>query len=194
MKWYKYDIKDLSDTEYEKWYSLMSEDKKRRVDSFKLIDDKKRTVAGEMLARNSIAEWCAVPPESLNFGIGEHGKPYVKSLAVEFNVSHCDNMVVCAVCDTPVGIDIQRIKPVNLKIAKRICNDKELETLFGYTPTDKDFIYCENEETLKRFFCLWTEKEACVKYTGNGLADIKKTIVKSAENCFFEDYCVSVMY
>ncbi len=34
MKWYKYDIRDLGDTEYGKWYSLMSEDKQQRVDRF----------------------------------------------------------------------------------------------------------------------------------------------------------------
>ena len=55
MKWYKYDIRDLTDTEYNKWYSLMSEDKRHRVDRFRFLDDKKRTVAGEMLARGRFA-------------------------------------------------------------------------------------------------------------------------------------------
>ena len=55
MKWYKFDIRKFSDEEYEKWYSLMSEEKKIRVSKFRNIDDKKRTVAGEMLARNAIS-------------------------------------------------------------------------------------------------------------------------------------------
>ena len=32
MKWYKYNIKELSDIEYQKWYSLMSNEKQCRVD------------------------------------------------------------------------------------------------------------------------------------------------------------------
>ena len=108
MKWYKYDIRDLFQDEYEKWYSLMSVEKKQRVDRFRLVDDKKRTVAGEMLARKAIAEWGGIAPESITFGTKEHGKPYAKDLAVEFNVSHSGDMVVCAVDDKPIGIDIER--------------------------------------------------------------------------------------
>ena len=139
MKWYKYDIRDLTDNEYNKWYSLMSEDKQCRVDRFRFVDDKKRTVAGEMLARKAIAEWCSVAPEDIVFGIKEHGKPYAKNLSIEFNISHSSDMVVCAVDDKPVGIDIEQIRPIDLTVAKRICTDEELLYLFDHTPTDQDF-------------------------------------------------------
>ena len=169
MKWYKYDIRDLTDTEYNKWYSLMSNDKQCRVDRFRFVYDKKRTVAGEMLARKAISEWCGVTPESIAFGIKEHGKPYAKDLAVEFNISHSGDMVVCAVDDKPVGIDIEQIRPIDLTVAKRICTDEELLYLLGHTPTDQDFTYTTNTEILTRFFELWTAKEAYGKYIGEGL-------------------------
>ena len=120
MKWYKYDIRDLTDTEYVKWYSLMDETKKQRVDRFHFYDDKKRTVAGEMLARKAIAEWCGVAPESITFETTKNGKPYAKNLTVEFNISHSDDMVVCAIDSKPIGIDIEKIRPINLKTAQRI--------------------------------------------------------------------------
>ena len=126
MKWYKYDIRDLTVPEYNKWYSLMSTDKQQRVDRFRFVDDKKRTVAGEMLARKAIAEWCIVAPESIVFSIREHGKPYAVDLDVEFNISHSGDMVVCAVDDKPVGIDIEKIRPIDLTVAKRICTGKIL--------------------------------------------------------------------
>ncbi len=173
MKWYKYDIRELTDAEYNKWYSLMSEDKQHRVDRFRFVDDKKRTVAGEMLARKAISEWCRVAPESITFGIKEHGKPYAKDLAVEFNISHSSDMVVCAVDDKPVGIDIEQIRPIDLTIAKRICTDEELLYLFGHTPTEQDFTYTTDTEILTRFFELWTAKEACGKCRGNGVENIK---------------------
>ena len=169
MKWYKYNIRDLVDAEYNKWYSMMSEDKQRRVDRFRFTDDKKRTVAGEMLARKAIAEWCGVTPESITFGIKEHGKPYAKDLAVEFNISHSGDMVVCAIDDKPVGIDIEQIHPIDLTVAKRICTDEELLYLFGHTPTDDDFTYTTDTEILTRFFELWTAKEAYGKYLGSGV-------------------------
>ena len=169
MKWYKYDIRDLTNAEYNKWYSLMSEDKQHRVDRFHFVDDKKRTVAGEMLARKAIAEWCGVAPESISFGIKEHGKPYAKDLAVEFNISHSGEMVVCAVDDKPIGIDIEQIRPIDLTVAKRICTDEELLYLFGRTSTEHDFTYTTDTEILTRFFELWTAKEAYGKLIGEGI-------------------------
>lgn len=163
MKWYKYDIKNFTDDEYCKWYSLMSEDKQHRVDRFRFLDDKKCTVAGEMLARQAIAEWCGVQPEIIRFAVGEQGKPYAVGLCVEFNISHSGDMVVCAVDDKPVGIDIEQIRPIDLSVAKHVCADDELIYIFGHKPTEKDFVYTEDMETLTRFFELWTKKEAFYK-------------------------------
>lgn len=164
MKWYKYDIRDLTDEEYAYWYSLMNADKQRRVDRFRVIEDKKRTVAGEMLARKAIAEWCGIEPESIIFAIGEHGKPYAIDLEVEFNISHSGNLAVCAVDDQPVGIDVELIRPIDLFVAKRVCTDEELLYIFRHKPTEADFVYTEDEEILERFFEVWTKKEAIFKY------------------------------
>lgn len=158
MKWYKYNIQDLSDAEYIKWYSLMSEDKKRRVDRFRFEDDKKRTVAGEMLARQAIAEWCCATPESIVFDIKEHGKPYAKDLAVEFNISHSGNIVMCAVSNSPIGIDIEKIRSVDISVIKRVCNNDELD-------------YVLQDNSYKRFFEIWTFKEAYFKCIETGITD-----------------------
>ncbi len=193
MKWYKYDIRNLTDVEYNKWYSLMSEDKQQRVDRFRFSDDKKRTVAGEMLARKAIAEWCGVEPENITFGIKEHGKPYAKDLTVEFNISHSGDMVVCGVDDKPVGIDIEQICPIDLTIAKRICTDDELLYLFGHTPTEQDFTYTTNTEILTRFFELWTAKEAYGKCMGCGIVNLRKHIQDtSLHKSIIENYVIAI--
>ena len=124
MKWYKFDIRDLTAADYEKWYALMSKDKQMRIDRFRFEDDRKRSVAGEMLARKAIAEWCGILAESIVLGKTETGKPYPKDLPVEFNISHSGDMVVCAVDDKPVGIDIEEVRPIDLTVAKRICTDE----------------------------------------------------------------------
>lgn len=194
MKWYKYDIRNLSDAEYDKWYSLMSEAKKRRVDRFRFADDKKRTVAGEMLARKAIAEWCRVIPESITFDINEHGKPYAKDLPVEFNISHSGDMVVCAVDDRAVGIDVEQIRPIDLSIAKRICTKKELMYLFGHAPVAEDFACTPNHEVLMRFFEIWTAKEAYGKCNGVGTLCMDTEILELPKtNIVLDDYCVCIV-
>lgn len=194
MKWYKYDIRDLSSAEYDKWYSVMSEDKKRRVDRFRCVDDKKRTVAGEMLARKSIAEWCGVPEENIVFDTREYGKPFAVGLDVEFNISHSGNMVVCAVDDRPVGIDIEQIRPIDLGIAKRLFTEDELLYLFGHVPDEEDFACTSNHEMLMRFFEIWTAKEAYGKCSGTGVSCLGAEVLQIPKmNIALENYYVCIV-
>lgn len=169
MKFYQYNIRDLSDDSYIHYYSLMSENKKQQVDRFRFEDDKNRTVVGEMLARKAISEWCGVPEESIIFGTAEHGKPYAKDFNVEFNISHSADMVVCVVDDKPVGVDIEKIRPVDLNTAKRIFSNEEIEYIFGSVPDIEDYNDYLNDVALQRFFELWTKKEAYGKLVGIGL-------------------------
>ena len=192
MKWYKFDIRDLTAADYEKWYTLMSKDKQLRVDRFRFVDDKKRTVAGEMLARKAIAEWCSFTPESIVFGTQEYGKPYAKDMSVEFNISHSGDMVVCAFDDKPVGIDIEKIRPIDLTVSKHICTDEELVYLFDHIPTEQDFAYTTDQELLTRFFELWTAKEAYGKCIGAGMSEIRKQVRALAQFNLQEEYIMSI--
>lgn len=193
MKWYKYDIRDLSQDEYEKWYSLMSVDKKQRVDRFRFADDKKRTVTGEMLARKAVAEWCHVSEEEIQFGVLEYGKPFAIGLDVEFNISHSGDLVVCAVDDKPVGIDVEQIRPMDMKVAKYICKGKELIYVWGYEPNEDDFIRTSNGEILTRFYEMWTRKEAYGKCIGIGVIDVRNIVdVCGVVKYMFEDYIVTI--
>lgn len=171
MKWLKYDIRELSDEEYEKWYSLMSEDKQQRVDRFRFMDDKKRTIVGEMLARKAIVEWCHVSEENIQFGKSEYGKPFAIGFDVEFNISHSGDIVVCAVDKKPIGIDIEHIRPIDLNVAKHICTEEELHYIFGYKPSEKAFHQTNDNQILTRFFEIWTWKEAYGKMVGVGMMD-----------------------
>ena len=190
MKWYKYDIRDLSDDGYAKWYSLMDNEKKQRVDKFRFLDDKKRTVAGEMLARKAISEWCNATPETLEFVFGEYGKPNVIDLDVEFNISHSGNIVVCAVDDCPVGIDIERIRVFDKSIVNRVCNKNEINYIFDST--------IPYSEMLERFFEIWTFKEAYFKCFENNIYFSPKTINYCDNNVNkymfnFDEYIVHIV-
>lgn len=171
MKWYIYNIRDLNNEEYHKWYALMSEDKQRRVNKFKFEEDKKRAVAGEMLARKSIAELCNVAVESIVFGKSEYGKPFVRDLNVEFNISHSGDMVACVVDDKQVGIDIEKIRPIDLDVIKSICTEEEKVYILGDYPIKRDFKYITDTKILSRFFEVWTRKEAYFKCIGGRISN-----------------------
>ncbi len=191
MKFYQYNIRDLNDESYIHYYSLMSEEKKRRVDRFRFEDDKKRTVVGEMLARRAISEWCSVPEKIIVFEIAQHGKPYAKDLNVEFNISHSADMVVCAVDATPVGIDVEKIRPVDLNTAKRIFSEEEIGYIFGGVPDIEDYNHYLNDAILQRFFELWTKKEAYGKLVGMGVfAESNATV--TFKTWIENGYCISI--
>ncbi len=87
---------------------------------------------------------------------GPHGKPYFENLPdFHFNISHSGNIQLIAISNRPIGVDVQRLKSVNLNVAKRFCEDE-----YGYiTECDSDY----------RLIEIWTKKEAYLKYLGDGL-------------------------
>ena len=115
------------------------------------------------LARSKVLSFAAkelnVSSGSIEIKKHEHGKPYIYGADNwHFNISHTDGMVGIAISDEPVGIDVERIRDADLRIAKRFF-------------TVSENYYIENTACKdKRFFEIWTKKEAYLKYTGKGLS------------------------
>lgn len=101
---------------------------------------------------------------------GKDGKPYFEKLPVYFNISHSYPYVVCAFCSCPVGIDIEKVRSINLSAAKRVFTQKELKLLDCGTD----------------FLTLWTAKESAVKAAGGSLLrDGKSFDVSDLKSCTF---------
>ncbi len=77
------------------------------------------------------------------------GKPYFPAARkVHFNLSHTPGAVLVGLSDAPVGVDIERIRPVNRRTMERICE--------AGTPED--------------FFESWVRREARSKRSGVGVS------------------------
>lgn len=184
MKWYKFNINDLTDEIYQKYFSLMSCERQEYTSCLLKESDRKRTVAGEMLARKLVAEICKVDEESIVFEKNEKGKPYAKNLDVNFSISHSGDFAVCAADRRPVGIDIEKLRAVNLKTAYRFCNENEIK-----------YIFESGKEALPRFFEIWTAKEAAFKLQGGNCSDFKEidTLKLNRQYFNFCDYTVCII-
>lgn len=89
----------------------------------------------------------------------QYGKPYIKRKKnLHFNISHTKDMIACGLSDIPIGIDIEKIKLLNSAIIERF-----------FTAGERDYIFFNNIEQDKRFFEIWTRKEAYVKWIGKGM-------------------------
>ena len=164
------DIKDLDDEVLKRSFSCLSPERKDRVRRIKNTDQKKCTLAGEWLVRKMLSDATGNDPESFVIFADEKGKLHsTNTPGLFFNISHSKNIVTAVVSDETVGIDIEKIRPVSLKLSKRVCNPHELIYVFGTDTVDFDAEY--PPEVTERFFEIWTIKEAYFKCIGTGITD-----------------------
>lgn len=89
----------------------------------------------------------------------EYGKPYIKNNPnLHFNISHTKDMIVCAVSEKSIGVDIETVRPTYNRIAEKFFSVKEQEYIFK-SKDGQDVRFCE----------IWTRKEAYVKWIGKGM-------------------------
>ena len=78
MKWFKFDIRNLSDDEYFMYYSTLSSDRLEKIDSLKNYKDKKLSLAGEILAKKAVSEILSLNKEELQIKICLTVNPILK--------------------------------------------------------------------------------------------------------------------
>ena len=159
-------------------------EKQERILKQKIKQNADNMLMGEILAKTVIKKTFGIDIAKKKFAYTEYGKPYLLNYPhVHFNISHSGEYVACAVSDKPVGVDIQKIGEYNCDVAKRVCNEKELEQI-------------ENSlDKASEFTKLWTQKEAVLKMYGTGIAsgDIKNCLDNhNVQSQKIDEYWLSV--
>lgn len=178
---------DIVDSAFDCLFRFADKNKQEQIKRMKIKSDKDLSLVGYWLAKLTIKKVFGIPLADIEFKIEESGKPYVAGYPdVHFNISHSGNIVLCALYDKPVGIDIQKMKDSNFELlAKRVFTEKEKEQFYS-APQDG---------RKAQFFRTWTAKESYLKFLGTGIKDFKKDI---DGNCvvstfsFLNDYTISV--
>ena len=168
-KIYLASAKDLEDKAlFQKLYHTVSDIRQNKIDSLLLEKDKRLSLAAELLLKKALSD-CGI--DSFELEYGENGKPYIKDHNdIFFNLSHSNEMVMCAVSSDEVGCDTEKIKDIDLKIAKRFFSESEYNLIIG------------NEKKNDMFFRIWTLKESFMKATGLGMKLPMNSFTISIEN------------
>ena len=98
----------------------------------------------------------------MSFDYGPLGKPVLSGAGLpSFNLSHSEDLAVLAVTDgAPVGIDLERIRPVVDGFAKH-----------AFAPEEQAALQALPSHSVEAaVFACWTRREAYVKATGAGLS------------------------
>ncbi len=140
--------------------SIISEEKKRRIERFHFRADYIRSLYGDVIVRKVIEEKMKINCKDIQFDVNEYGKPYVLGVPdFQFNISHSGDWVVCITSLNECGIDIEKKTEVHMDIAERFFAESEYMALLNK----------KDEEQRDYFFDLWTLKESYIKYKGKGL-------------------------
>lgn len=186
----------------------LSEARRARVRSVTHVPSKVRSILAELLLRHALrAEYGLT--EFPRIETGEKGKPFFPECPeLHFNLSHCQTAAACALDASPVGVDVQELRPLR-RAARPLAAASTSLPLEGKlspvrTPVTDEVVpqarktppvyrilsepehaWVEAGETPaeqdRRFTAVWTCKEAWGKALGVGfLYDLKST-------CFLPD-------
>ncbi|MDD2362492.1 MAG: 4'-phosphopantetheinyl transferase superfamily protein [Oscillospiraceae bacterium] len=159
-KLYFIEISEVIDIdEFNRLLLSVSKEKQERIMRFHFDIDKKLSLYSEVFVRTIICEMFNINNKEITFEKNEYGKPYLKGYPdFQFNLSHTRNAIAIAVSDKLVGVDIEKVKVADLKIAKRF-----------FTKSEMDYIMQAMNDIDKRFYEVWTKKESYIKYDSKGL-------------------------
>ena len=152
---YATDIRNLTDPkENPAKLDELSAERKCRIMKYLKAEDRKRSLGAGLLL-NEILPRYGVSPAGIR--TGEDGKPEAEGIF--FNLSHSDNIVICAIAEKEVGCDVEKIVKAPEGVAERFFHPSEAEYVKA----------CMGEERDHRFFRIWTMKESYIKMTGEGM-------------------------
>jgi 4'-phosphopantetheinyl transferase len=109
-----------------------------------------------------------------SFLYNEHGAPYLED-GPYFSISHCKQGIAVAVSDTPIGIDIETIRPLNEGLVHKAMNLQEQAQIATAANPAQEFIR------------LWTRKEAYVKMQGTGIISEMHNILSNTLGVTWEE-------
>jgi len=139
------------------WMAELPREKHARIERYRKDGDKALAIVAHRLLCYMLKTQCGIVPQADQWRVGQNGKPYLLNADVHFNVSHSGEMVMCALHDMPVGIDIERMRMVSPNVPERIMSSEEKR------------VYDLSDDQCKLFFQIWTLKEAYIKYLGVGM-------------------------
>jgi len=149
----------INETSFNKLLSFISNESKEKIKRYHFDIDKKLKLYADIMIRIIACRTLYIKNSEIIFEKEEYGKPHIKGVDdFYYNISHTRNAIVIAVSEFPVGVDIEKVKESDLKIANRF-----------FTENEREYLKKNALDINRLFYEIWTKKEAYIKYTGKGL-------------------------
>ena len=144
-----------------------------RAFRYRFEQDARNFVLGRLLLKKGLEE-LGRSNQLAHITYQKNGKPLLED--VFFNISHSENLVVCALSTKgTVGIDVEKEKPVNLD------NFKPWFTVKEWTNINKA------PSPIRQFFWFWTRKESIIKALGVNLSYLHQIELDTTQAFFIDN-------
>ena len=151
-----FDLDLIDSNTLEKFIAHLPMDRKVRALRYRHEIDRKTSVVSYLLLVHALYQHYGLRTPHIAYT--HTGKPYLADYPdIHFNISHCPHGCICGISDSPIGVDIQDIRPFSMEIAKMCCTNNELSML-GTA-----------DDPAIEFTKMWAIKESYLKMTGEGI-------------------------
>jgi 4'-phosphopantetheinyl transferase len=143
--------------------TLLAADELQRAE--RLLDRRKAQdfIVGRGRLRQILGSYLHVDPTTIAFTIGNHGRPTLTSNCLQFNLSHSGAWGLLGLrADAAIGVDLERIEPA--------LDYAALAARFFTAAENALLLAAPMAQRRRRFYRLWTRKEALLKGQGRGFS------------------------
>ncbi|MCH5278462.1 MAG: 4'-phosphopantetheinyl transferase superfamily protein [Christensenellaceae bacterium] len=181
----------------EEFFPFFSEERMRKIENCRHSDMRVQLAAAEITvcaAMKSIGRDYAPP----RYNYAACGMPCMEGGYI--SITHTHGIAACAVSHQRVGIDVERIRPVNHLLAARILCDEELAEfrklieLRKPIAPDKEEKLCGSMDADDYILQAWTAKESVLKLTGAGLGGGMKSFLYDKNRNYIRANANGVQY
>ena len=148
------------DAAFEALLATVSAYRREKVAALRMPEEKRRSLCAG-LALDACLRTVGLREAEQTYAIEQHGRSVLAAHPEwHFSLSHGGDFAVCALSEAPVGVDVEKLRPVRAEaLARRFFSEEEAAAVS--TAVDK--------ERCRVFFKLWTAKESVLKAQGVGL-------------------------
>jgi 4'-phosphopantetheinyl transferase len=155
----------LESSQYDKDILGLPETIKMQCSRFHRWQDRQSCLMGKLLLAECLQKQGFSKDLLANWYKDKYGKPHISSY-INFNISHSEGCVICAVSDGDVriGIDIEKIKPINLSDFESNLDEKTIREMYNA------------QDPYHYFYRYWTAAESVIKADGRGFSIDLRTL------------------
>jgi 4'-phosphopantetheinyl transferase len=145
-------------------FGCLTTDERVRAERYGVARARQQFVVGRGLLRRMLGDCLGIAPLEVPITYAGAGKPALAEshAGLHFNVTHTDGLALIALARRPVGIDVERVRPV--------ADPEGLVGRFFSAAEREVFLALPSELRPAGFFRGWTCKEAVIKAAGLSVA------------------------